>query len=188
MILNKLKWEGEIIIDGVRYSSVDEIPRELELTDNMNILLIPKENVRASQDTQASNTEYRITVRQYMTRKSTPSFDFMKKWNNDIPMPLMTMIGTIEKETQGMYKMNLHADTSFIKLDRCMKCGKPITNPVSKFFGMGPECGNHNYVNPFNSETELNEAINQYKDETLSKINWCGWVIKSAITEMEELK
>ena len=53
---------------------------------------------------------------------------------------------------------------------------------------MGPECGNHNYVNPFNSETELNEAINQYKDETLSKINWCGWVIKSAITEMEELK
>ena len=188
MILNKLKWEGEIIIDGVRYSSVDEIPRELELTDNMNILLIPKENVRASQDTQASNTEYRITVRQYMTRKSTPSFDFMSKYNNDIPMPLMTMIGTIEKETPGMYKMNLRADTSFIKLDRCMKCGKPITNPVSKFFGMGPECGNHNYVNPFNSETELNEAINQYKDETLSKIKWCGWVIKSAITEMEELK
>ena len=37
MILNKLKWEGEIIIDGIRYNSVDEIPRELELTDDMNI-------------------------------------------------------------------------------------------------------------------------------------------------------
>ena len=40
----------------------------------------------------------------------------------------------------------------------------------------------------FNSDEELNEAVNEYKTETLSKINWCGWVIKSAITEMEELK
>ena len=68
-----------------------------------------------------------------------------------------------------------------------MNCGKVITNPISKYFGMGPECGRHNYVNPFNSDAELKEAVDTYKREVLSKITWSGWVIKSAITEMEEI-
>lgn len=187
MIADILKWKGVIEIDGSRYESIDDIPRDMQLTDNMIISLLPKENTSASQDTQASSGVFRITVRKYMTKQSTPSFDFMKKWNNDIPMPLMTMVGTIEKETPGMYKMNLQADTNFRTVDRCMNCGKVITNPVSKFFGMGPECGKHNYVNPFNSDEELEEAIKDYKENVLSKITWNGWVIKSAITEMEEL-
>lgn len=123
---------------------------------------------------------YKITVKGYMTKEATPEFDFMAKWNNNKPMPLRTMIGTKEKETRGMVYMNLHGDIFAKKIMVCMKCGRPITNPVSQFFGMGPECGGHNYVNPFNSEAELNEAVGAYRKQ-LQKITWSGWVIKSAI-------
>lgn len=186
-LVNMFNWEGTVEINGVKYDNIADIDRDIQINDDMNILLIPKETVRNSQDTQSSNAEYRITVRQYMTKKSTPSFNFMATWNNDVPMPLMTMVGTIEKETPGMYYMNLRADTSFTTVDRCMNCGKVITNPISKYFGMGPECGRHNYVNPFNSDDELKKAVNDYKQEVLSKITWSGWVIKSAIKEWEVL-
>ena len=63
-----------------------------------------------------------------------------------------------------------------------MKCGRPLTNPVSRYFGIGPECGGHNYVNPFESDEELNEAVEQMKTE-LKNIRWTGWIIKSAIEE-----
>lgn len=187
-LLNILNWEGVVDINGTIYNNSSEIPREIEFNTNMNITLIPNEMVRADENTQASGKEFRVTVRQYMTKKSTPSFDFMSRWNNDVPMPLRTMVGTIEKETPGMYYMNLRADTSFTTVDRCMNCGKVIINPVSKYFGMGPECGRYNYVNPFNSDAELKEAVNTYKREVLSKITWSGWIIKSAITEMEVLE
>lgn len=184
-LVNMFNWEGELEINGTHYKSVVDIPKDIQINSDTTVLLIPNETVSAGQNTQASDTEYRVTVRKYMTNKATPTFDFMAKWNNNVPMPLMTMIGTIEKETPGMYYMNLRADTSFTTVDRCMNCGKVITNPVSKYFGMGPECGRHNYVNPFNSEDELNEAVNTYKREVLSKITWSGWVIKSAITKLE---
>lgn len=180
-------WEGTILIDGIE---VTAIPSSLDL-DNISVIsLRTKSNVSAGQIAEASDTIYRVTVRQYMTKETLPgaSFDFMEKWNKNIPMPLRTMIGTIEKETKGMYYMKLKADTTFDMVDTCMKCGKAISNPVSKYFGMGPECGGHNYTNPFNSNEELNEAVNEYKLQYLSKLTWEGWIIKSAITEMEELE
>jgi hypothetical protein len=186
-LTKNVQWNGSLVVSGIQYSSIEEVPQDLMIDNNQTILFKPKENVRDSQAATASTQEYRVSVRQYMTKKATPSFDFMAKWNNDVPMPLMTMVGTIEKETKGMYKMRLHADTTFTEVQHCMKCGKLITNPVSKFFGMGPECGGHNYVNPFNSQEELNNAVNAYKKEVLSKIEWEGWVIRSAITRMEEI-
>lgn len=180
-------WNGPVEIDGVNYKSVDEIPSDLNLDDNSIIVLHTIEKSSASQAPQASDKVYRVTVRQYMTKKSTPDFDFMLKMNNDIPMPLRTMVGTILKETPGMYKMHLKADTTFEYLDCCMKCGKAITNDVSKYFGMGPECGKHNYINPFGSDEELRSAVSNYKKEYLESIEWEGWVIKSAITSMEEM-
>ena len=121
-----------------------------------------------------------------MTKKSTPDFNFMQKWNNDIPMPLKTMVGTIEKETNGMVYMKLHGDLYQKVTTRCLKCGKPITNHVSQYFGMGPECGNHNYVNPFNTEAELKEAVEKYRIEVLQNIKWEGWIPKSAILTKED--
>ena len=129
---------------------------------------------------------YKITVKQYMTKPATPEFNFMAQWNNDNPMPLRTMVGDIIQETRGMYFMRLHGDITEKITRTCMKCGRELTNPVSQYFGIGPECGGHNYVNPFNSEEELEKAVEAYREE-LNKTVWTGWVIKSAITEFIDL-
>ena len=108
---------------------------------------------------------YKIKVKNYMTKKSTPSFDFMLKWNNDNPMPMRVMVGDKLEETRGMVKMQLHADICEKITETCMKCGRPLTNPVSRFFGIGPECGGHNYVNPFDTDEELKKAVESYREE-----------------------
>ena len=194
MILEQIQnWKGAVEINGVKYNSMaDALAVDLRSFDSVSIhLLATKKNSAERKETRSSavqnsvSTVYQITVKQYMTKKSSPSFDFMAKWNNDIPMPLRTMVGTIEKETKGMVYMKLHGDIVARQVQFCMKCGKPLTNPVSQFFGMGPECGGHNYVNPFESEDELLAAVEQYRREYLQKITWEGWVIKSAIINQE---
>lgn len=46
--------------------------------------------------------QYKITVKDYMTKESTRNFDFMKKWNDDIPMPSTDLVVVFTKETRGM--------------------------------------------------------------------------------------
>lgn len=194
MIWDEIKdWPGAIEVDGTIYPSV-EIARNSLSVDIKNINSIKlcdkqKQAPESKPVTLASDgaTVYRITVRQYMTKPSNPSFDFMAKWNNDNPMPMRTMVGTVEKETSGMVYMHLHGDITSEITQYCMKCGKPITNPVSQFFGMGPECGGHNYTNPFESEEDLKSAVEAYRRTHLQKILWSGWIIKSAIIEREEI-
>lgn len=176
---------SNIEIDG---NVVSALPSDFKFRDGMCVILHTEQTVSAGQDMKSVDEEkqYKITVKSYMTKKSTPSFNFMLAWNNDIPMPLMTMVGTIEKETPGMYLMHLHGDILEEQTQFCLCCGKPITNPVSQYFGMGPICGQHNYVNPFDSVEELKQAVSEYRKK-LNNIKWDGWVIKSAITEMQEL-
>lgn len=131
---------------------------------------------------------YRITVKRCMIEKASPQFDFMAKWNNDNPMPLRTMVGEKVKETRGMVYMKLHGDTTGKIMQRCLRCGRLITNPVSQYFGMGPECGGHNYTSPFDSDEELLAAVDTYRKDVLQKMTWEGWIIKSCITECEEVK
>ncbi len=50
--------------------------------------------------------KYRIQVKDYMLKRATEKFDFMRKFNNNMPMPFDTAIASIIQETTGMYKMN----------------------------------------------------------------------------------
>lgn len=130
----------------------------------------------------------KITVKKYMTKKATPEFDFMANWNHNVPMPLRTMIIDEQtKETKGMIYVKAHGDVIGETMQYCLCCGREITNPVSQYFGMGPKCGCHNYVNPFDTEEELRAAVKKYRTEVLQKMTWEGWVIKSAIIEDEEI-
>ena len=81
---------------------------------------------------------YKITVKKYMTEPSTVNFDFQDKWNNGKPMPLCIMQGKVTKETRGMYYMSLEGKAE--RTSRCLVCGKTLTNPISKLYGIGPEC------------------------------------------------
>lgn len=184
-------WKGPVEVNGTLYDSINAVNlADIKTLDEINIKLLHTEKIEnkgnTSENRAVDATEYQITVKRYMTQKASATFDFMEKWNNNIPMPLRTMVGTVEKETRGMVYMKLHGDIIEERVCTCMKCGRVLTNPVSQYFGIGPECGGHNYVHPFNTDEELKAAVDAYKKQ-LRNIKWEGWVIKSAITERNEV-
>ena len=184
MIEKLLKdWKGSIDINDKHYISVqDAVSVFKTLSDDTRIVLHSvSENANKSKiERVESKSEYRITVKKYMTEQSTPDFDFMTKWNNNIPMPLRTMIGTIEKETRGMVYMKLHGQAESVI--RCMRCGRLLTNEVSKMYGIGPECITKIPMLVDFAVTDVDEIKKKLIDVT-----WEGWIIKSAIVEKEEL-
>ena len=129
--------------------------------------------------------EYKIEVKPWMLKKSSEDFDFMLKYNNDIPMPLLIMYGVKIGETKGMVKMRLHGDIKQRITTRCMCCGRPITNKISQYFGIGPICGDHNYTNPFDTIEELDEAIAAYREKLVNTI-WEGYIPKSSIIAIDD--
>ena len=182
------KWSGSAELNGKAINKGFNInntsgPIHLFLYPNN---IVKEENIPTENKVRGVEGTYRISVKKYMTKPATPEFDFMEKWNNNIPMPLMTMVGDKVKETNGMVYMKLHGDITTTITEQCLCCGKPITNPISKFFGMGPVCGGHNYTNPFDTDEELKQAVAAYRKK-LQNITWEGWIIKSAITESVEL-
>lgn len=186
-MLSLLKdYKGSLEINGVKYNSVSDAIKRFKSDGKKITIKLFNEN-RERNTEQTERKQRKIFVKQYMTRKASEGFDFMKQWNNDNPMPLRTMIGTVERETNGMVYMKLHADITSEKTMRCLACGRPITNPVSQYFGMGPECSGHKYINPFYSEEELKKAVQDYRENVLKNITWEGWIIKSAILEEEEI-
>lgn len=124
--------------------------------------------------------KFKIEVKPWMMQKSSEGFDFMLKFNNDIPMPLKIMYGYKIDETKGMVKLVLNGDLREKITQRCMMCGKVINNPISQFFGLGPICGGHNYTNPFDNEEDLKAAVDAFRTK-LVNTKWTGWVAKSAI-------
>jgi hypothetical protein len=188
-MLNLLKdYKGAVEVNGQSFDSFDSALKALKNFDGQLTIVLNKgageRASRASQQVEeaAGDKIYRIKVRQYMTRPSTPQFDFHDKWNNGNPMPMRIMVGRKLKETKGMVRMELWGEITEEVATYCMRCGRTLTNPVSKYFGIGPECGNHGYNNPFDDEEELKRAVKEV-DKQLREIKWTGWVIKSAIEE-----
>lgn len=183
MIRQLANWRGRVSINGTEYPSIADVPANIVLDTTTVITLLPVAQTSKQTTTVVNGSvEHIITVKPYMTKKASPEFDFMLKWNGNVPMPLRTMVGTVVKETKGMVYMKLHGELLTERTFTCMCCGRQLTNPVSQFFGVGPECGGHNYTHPFNSDAELRQAVEAYKKVLLAK-TWEGWVIKSAIIE-----
>lgn len=187
-------YPGSVQVNSVTYKTVEALIEAYQQDpfafQHVNIVLTPKQDVTPAPEpaqpkvaeSVATNGMHKITVKAYMTRPSTPDFDFMLQWNNNVPMPFRTMVGEVVKQTAKMQYMKLHADIVEEQATTCMCCGRTLTNKVSQYFGIGPECGGHNYVNPFSSKEELIKAVNAYRKH-LNTITWEGWVIKSAILE-----
>lgn len=190
MISMLRQWNGPCEVNGQRYDSIDAfISQNKTLSGAVDIKLLSvsvkcnterptKPQTVSERPAKRTSAEpvYRITVKKYMTEKSSAGFDFMLKWNNDNPMPLRTMEGIVLQETKGMVKMHLKGFGE--ATCNCMRCGRNLTNPVSRYYGIGPECM---------SKLGLIRAIDDVEGikEDLVKIEWEGWVIKSAITEKE---
>lgn len=181
-MLSLLKsWPGAIEINGILYDTVQSaISADLQLSGEVNIKLLTNkknsQNAANPVSSAVSKEEVQITVKQYMTKKASPDFDFMAKWNNDNPMPFRIMRGTVEKETRGMVYMKLHGFAKPTVICSC--CGRELTNPVSRYYGVGPIC-----LEKLGIHCEIDDITN-IKEE-LVNVNWEGWIIKSAITEKE---
>lgn len=175
-------WGGAIEIDGQTYDTVQDAMSVLEsMSDSMHIKLHAKRSSaqKAHVERVSDITEYSITVKKYMTEKSSSGFDFMKKWNNDNPMPMRTMTGTIEKETRGMVFMKLHGQA--LETVTCQCCGRELTNPISRYYGIGPIC-----LSKIGIACDI-DNVDEIK-ERLVNMTWEGWVIKSSILKKEEKK
>lgn len=180
-----LKWDGDILVNGEKVNGglnlstlkgktiITLIPQSQKATETVKIK--PKQEVKQVD----GHILYRITVKPYMTQQATPEFDFMAKWNNNKPMPLRTMVGWIEKETRGMVYMHLKclAEPTIT----CLRCGKELTNPISRAYGIGPICLSE--LGIFIDISETDKITHE-----LSMVSWEGWVIRSAIKEQEELR
>ena len=133
-MLSMLKdYKGKVVINDTEYRNINDAVKHFKRAgDTVTIKLLSNSEKRSTAQNNAKLEHIlkKITVKQYMTRKATDDFDFMREWNNDEPMPLRTMIGTVEKETRGMVYMKLHGDITEEKTLHCLKCGRPITNTV----------------------------------------------------------
>lgn len=185
MIEKLLKdWKGEISINDKHYTNVEACASDFKtLSNDTHILLHSNvKNAKTSVvDTLNDVTEYRITVKKYMTEPASPGFDFMAKFNNNNPMPLRTMTGTIEKETRGMVYMKLHGQAE--PVIKCMRCGRTLTNEVSKMYGIGPECITKI---PMLMNLDISDVDNIKKK--LVDVVWEGWIIKSSLLQKEEIQ
>ena len=177
-------WKGAVEVNGTIYENISMVKADKLAGQDICIKLIPagranKVNEKNAPEISANaGTEYKITVKPYMTRKASPEFDFMSKWNNDVPMPLRTMQGTVLQETRGMVKMRLHGVG--LQEIHCMRCGKELTHPISRHYGIGPEC-----MKKIGIVADIEDVENI--KEQLVNLTWEGWVIKSAIIEKEEV-
>lgn len=172
-------------------TTMDQIINKASEGDAVTVIFKPVEQKREDKPLHISGEhlrkghEYIVRVKSWMTKQATdPSFDFMSHWNKNIPMPLRVMRGRVLSETRGMVYMELRACP--LKTDFCMKCGKPLTHPVSRLYGLGPECGGHYHINPFNTEEELQAAIQEVRQK-LSSVTWTGWIAKSGVEYATEV-
>lgn len=179
-------YPGNLKVNGKEFENVlQAIQAFSEYRGRLVIELNTKPTPPPRQEVEeGKETEYVIKVKQYMTKPASPSFDFMDKWNNGVPMPMRIMVGKKLEETKGMVKMELRGEIIQEVNPVCMKCGRTLTNPVSQYFGIGPECGGHNYTNPFETDAELKQAVAETRKQ-LQNITWTGWIIKSAIEEQK---
>ena len=190
MVFDQIKgWKGEVEIDGVKYNNVNALNKpfygqhSIKLYPTTETVVIAEDKTNNRQDNVTNSSDipevggvYRFFVKEYMTKPGTPSFDFMDRFNEGIPMPMREMYGEIIRETKGMYFVSLRALTEPTTI--CRICGRVLTNPESKHYGIGPICL---------AKLNISWNIDQYSEikKDLQEIQWKGWLIKKAIDKWE---
>ena len=176
-------WPGKVVIDDEEMSAEEASSiidfKTLQTIKSISLLTSNSKAIKSNSDAiqTRSDNEVTITVKAYMTKPATPEFDFMAKWNNNIPMPLCTMTGHAEKETPGMVYMKLHGLAK--RTITCMCCGRELTNSISRQYGIGPICLEK--VGIARDIEDVDGIINDLVNTT-----WEGWIIKSAIIKRGE--
>ncbi len=179
--LKNIKGKNINISEKSIVSSIDLEPKKRQV---INIYKINNNQNKIDYTNNLSiDKQYKVIVKLYMTKPDSMNFTFHSTWNNGKAMPFRIMYGNILESTKNMIKMKLHGDITETSI--CMKCGKVLTNEISKLYGLGPECGQHYYINPLTKQ-----EFDNYKESIKNKlkaVEWEGWIPKVSIISMEEV-
>ena len=182
-MLNLLKYEGEIVVNGVTYRSSDEAYADVvsKGTEEVEVFIPGESSKPEISVVYRQDCEYLIRVKHWMLEKSSPAFDFMQKWNDDVAMPLSVMQGYVLDETDGMVKMSLEG--VLVRTVKCSVCGRALKNELSQQYGIGPECASKIGLERVpKSDAELDDMFAEM-EQHLRTIQWEGWIAKSAIVD-----
>ena len=89
-------------------------------------------------------------------------------------------MGRVEKQTQKAVYLKLHGQA--LPVITCMRCGRTLTNPISRHYGLGIECINKVGLGFLAEVTDVDKI-----KEALVDVKWEGFVPKSAIIENQVL-
>lgn len=199
-LLLKIGYQGPVEVDGEVFPSISDAMEKLsQYTGTMRIKplwpLLEKEPEKERLEVEKKpekdtltlelNVPYEITVKAYVTKADTEKFQFHKKFNHGNPMPFRTMRGNVINRTEKMYKVDLYAYPTTI--EQCLRCGKRITHPISKLYGIGPDCAEYLNIPRYESRDDLDDNMKSLQKE-MKKIVWVGYVPMSAITSATPLK
>ena len=171
-------WKGKVNVNGTEYDNVASVPNRIEL-QGATITLLPiveQRRVKVDVTESTDESEHLIKVKQWLTQPATPEWDYNARMNNNVPMPLRVMAGTIEKETTKSVYMHLHGVVR--PVITCMRCGRELTNPVSRAYGLGCEC-----IQKVGIVADP-EEVEKIKEE-LVKIEGYWWIPRSSILSDE---
>lgn len=160
MIKQLASWTGSVSVNGTEYATIADVPTTLLNSDTVICLVPLNKREKAKSEAVGDDTEHVITVRQWMTRYG------------DNPMPMRTMVGRIKRKTAKAFYVELHGQA--LPVVTCMRCGKALTNPISRHYGLGIECIQKVGI-PFSPEDVENIK------EALVDVLWSGWIPYSAV-------
>ena len=171
-------WQGRVNVNGTEFESVGSVPDNIEVT---TLTLLPKVEQRAEQrrvrvEDIDDSAEHLITVKQWLTQPATPEWDYNERMNKGVPMPLRNMQGTIVKQTEKSVYMHLHGVAKATV--KCMRCGRELTNPVSRAYGLGIEC-----IQKVGIVADIHE-VEKIKEQ-LVKVEGYWWIPKTSIVSDE---
>lgn len=183
IMLNLLNYEGEIVVNGQTYASSHEAYESLK-SQGLNVVsvVIPGRTVKPDAPTDfRRDCKYQVRVKSWMREYSSPAFDFMQKWNDDVPMPLAVMQGYVLEETAGMVRMSLEGSVS--RTVQCMVCGRALKNKLSQQYGIGPECAEKVGIERIPKSADEVEDLYDSMQKQMQNVTWEGWIAKKAIVE-----
>ena len=104
--------------------------------------------------------------------------EFHVKVNKGKPIPMLVMVGKILRETDKSYLLEVRGKPE--PTDFCLHCGRKLKNMVSRYYGLGPVCGQHYYITNITKEN-LEANFDEIRKK-MANIYWQGWIPKSSVT------
>ena len=161
-------YEGKLKINNVEYENIKEAQKAFKDYKGGLTIILNEDQRKTVHDIDTDIKFYQITVKKWMTTYDE-SF-FLEEYNEDGPMPFVTMVGFKLGETKNLIKMRLRADLITNKSTVCMRCGRSLSNPISQHLSLGPECGAKEHMQFIESGMDITQVQEDLKKNQMTEL------------------